>query len=139
MENLVNIWARKNKHRYVLKWFKRKTFQGKRLGHLSGNWRADNDDRTDDFCSSLLSYNVMEEGLVKILLDQDDPANKFCPIICIFTRSYDRWSALEMILKDKKKHTKKFKNAQKPQKHQKTQMHPKNTKTPKKHKDIQKT
>ena len=28
----------------------------------------------------LSSYNVMEEGLVKILLDQDDRANKLCPI-----------------------------------------------------------
>ena len=34
-------------------------------------------------------YNVME-GLVKILLDQDDRANIFCPIICVFARSYDR-------------------------------------------------
>ena len=40
--------------------------------------------------ASLLSYNIMEEGLVKILLDQDDRANKFCPIICGFARSYDR-------------------------------------------------
>ena len=38
----------------------------------------------------LSSYNVMEEGLVKILLDHDDRANKFCPIICVFARSYDR-------------------------------------------------
>ena len=38
----------------------------------------------------LLSYNIMEEGLVKILLDQDDRADKFCPIICDFARSYDR-------------------------------------------------
>ena len=38
----------------------------------------------------LLSYSSMEEGLVKILLDQDDRANKFCPIICVFARSYDR-------------------------------------------------
>ena len=38
----------------------------------------------------LLSYNITEEGLVKILLDQDDRANKFCPIICVFARSYDR-------------------------------------------------
>ena len=37
-----------------------------------------------------LSYNIMEEGLVKILLDQDDQADKFCPIICDFARSYDR-------------------------------------------------
>ena len=29
----------------------------------------------------LLSYNIMEEGIVKILLDQDDLANKFCSII----------------------------------------------------------
>ena len=41
-----------------------------------------------------LSYNNMEEGLVKILLDQDDRANKFCPIICVFPRSNDRRSAL---------------------------------------------
>ena len=34
--------------------------------------------------ASLLSYNIMVEGLVKILLDQDDRANKFCPIICGF-------------------------------------------------------
>ena len=32
----------------------------------------------------LLSYNIKEEGLVKIVLDQDDRANKFCPIICVF-------------------------------------------------------
>ena len=38
----------------------------------------------------LLSYNIMEEGLVKILLDQDDRANKFCPNISFFARSYDR-------------------------------------------------
>ena len=38
----------------------------------------------------LLSYNVIGEGLMKILLDQDDRANKFCPIICVFARSYDR-------------------------------------------------
>ena len=38
----------------------------------------------------LLSYNIMEEGLVKILLDQDDRANKFRPIICVFALSYDR-------------------------------------------------
>ena len=37
-----------------------------------------------------LSYNIIEEGLAKILLDQDDRANKFCPIICVFARSYDR-------------------------------------------------
>ena len=36
----------------------------------------------------------MKEGLVKSLLDQDARANKFCQIICVFTRSYDRWSAL---------------------------------------------
>ena len=30
------------------------------------------------------------EGLVKILLDQGDRANKFCPIIYVFARSYDR-------------------------------------------------
>ena len=38
----------------------------------------------------LLSYNIMEEGLVEILLDQGDRANKFYPIICVFARSYDR-------------------------------------------------
>ena len=38
----------------------------------------------------LVSYNIMEEVLVRILLDQDDRANKLCPIICVFTRSYDR-------------------------------------------------
>ena len=38
----------------------------------------------------LLSCSIMEEALVKILLDQDDRANKFCPIICVFARSYDR-------------------------------------------------
>ena len=38
----------------------------------------------------LLSYNIMEEGLVKTLLDQDDRANKFCPIICVFARSHNR-------------------------------------------------
>ena len=37
-----------------------------------------------------LSYNIIKEGLAKILLDQDDRANKFCPIICVFARSYDR-------------------------------------------------
>ena len=42
----------------------------------------------------LLSYNIMEEVLVKLLLDQDDRANKFCPIICVFARSYDRGSTL---------------------------------------------
>ena len=29
----------------------------------------------------LLTYNIVEEGLVKILLDQDERANKLCPII----------------------------------------------------------
>ena len=38
----------------------------------------------------LLSYNIMEEDLVQMLLDQDDRANKFCPNICVFARSYDR-------------------------------------------------
>ena len=42
----------------------------------------------------LLTYNIIEEVLVKILLDQDDRASKFCPIICDFARSYDRISAL---------------------------------------------
>ena len=40
--------------------------------------------------ASLLSYNIMEEGLVKIPLDEDDRANKSCPIICGFARSYDQ-------------------------------------------------
>ena len=42
----------------------------------------------NDQNARLLSYNIMEEGLVKILLDQDDRANKlfsnhmcFCSII----------------------------------------------------------
>ena len=39
------------------------------------------------FC---LSYDIIEEGLAKNLLNQDDRANKFCPIICVFARSYDR-------------------------------------------------
>ena len=38
----------------------------------------------------LLSYNIMEAGLVKVLLSQDDRENKFCSIICVFARSYDR-------------------------------------------------
>ena len=38
----------------------------------------------------IVSYNIVEEGLAKIMLDQDDRANKFCPIICVFARSYDR-------------------------------------------------
>ena len=38
----------------------------------------------------------MEEGLTKILLDQDDRANKFFPITCVFARTYDRWSTLQM-------------------------------------------
>ena len=42
----------------------------------------------------LLAYNIIEVVLVKILLDQDDQASKFCPIICDFPRSYDRRSAL---------------------------------------------
>ena len=42
----------------------------------------------------LLSYNIMEEGLVKTLLDKDDRAKKKIPIISAFARSYDRWSAL---------------------------------------------
>ena len=37
----------------------------------------------------LLSYNIVEEGSVKIALDQDDLANKLWPIICDFARSYD--------------------------------------------------
>ena len=38
----------------------------------------------------LLRYNIIEEGLVKILLDPDDRANKFCSITYVFARSYDR-------------------------------------------------
>ena len=38
----------------------------------------------------LLSYNIMKEGLVKTLLDQDVRTSKFSPIICVFARSYDR-------------------------------------------------
>ena len=38
----------------------------------------------------LSSYIVMEEGLVKILFDQDDQVNKFRPIIFVFARLYDR-------------------------------------------------
>ena len=37
-----------------------------------------------DHNACLSSYNIMEEGLVKILLDQDDQANKVCLIICVF-------------------------------------------------------
>ena len=37
-----------------------------------------------------LSYNIIEEGLTEILLDQDDQANKFSLIIHVFARSYDR-------------------------------------------------
>ena len=37
-----------------------------------------------------LSYNIIEEGLAKIQLDQDDRASKLCPIICVFARLYDR-------------------------------------------------
>ena len=40
--------------------------------------------------AGLLSYNIMEECLVNILLDQDNRANKFYPIICVFARSYNR-------------------------------------------------
>ena len=42
----------------------------------------------------LLSYNIIEAGIVKVMLNKDDRANKFCPILCVFARSYDRWSAL---------------------------------------------
>ena len=38
----------------------------------------------------LLTYNIIEEVLVKFLIDQDDRARKFCPIIYDFARSYDR-------------------------------------------------
>ena len=73
-------------------------------GSFIGNLSADHDDLTHNFRSikyhfvgsntCLLSYNIMKRGLVKILLDQDDRANKFCSIICIFARSYDRGSTL---------------------------------------------
>ena len=42
----------------------------------------------------LLDNNIMGEGLGKILLDQDERANIFCLIICVFAQSYDRWLAL---------------------------------------------
>ena len=42
----------------------------------------------------IVSYSIIEEGLAKILLDQDDLKIKFCRIICVFARSYDRWSTL---------------------------------------------
>ena len=38
----------------------------------------------------LLIHDIIEEGLVKILLDQNDGVNKICPIICVLARSYDR-------------------------------------------------
>ena len=46
----------------------------------------------------LLSYNIMEEDLVKILLDQDDQANEFYRIISVFAWWYDPWSTLQMTL-----------------------------------------
>ena len=49
---------------------------------------------SDQNACLLLTYNIIEEVLVKILLDQDDRASKFCPIICDFPRSYDRRSTL---------------------------------------------
>ena len=51
-----------------------------------------------DHNACLLTYSIIEEVLVKILLDQDDRARKFCQIICDFPRSYDRRSALQMTL-----------------------------------------
>ena len=45
---------------------------------------------SDQNACLLLTYNIIEEVLVKILIDQDDRANKFCPIICASARSYDR-------------------------------------------------
>ena len=30
-----------------------------------------------------LSYNIIKKGLENVLLDQDDRANKFCPIISV--------------------------------------------------------
>ena len=67
-------------------------------GHLSGNFSADHDDRALNFCTQFLLdqmpfypiENIILKGLVKILLDQDGRLNKFCPIICVFARSYDR-------------------------------------------------
>ena len=38
----------------------------------------------------IVSYHIIEEGVAKILLDQDDRANEFCSIICVFARVYDR-------------------------------------------------
>ena len=65
-------------------------------GSFIRDFSADHDDRTHKFYSikyyfpdqnaCLLSYNVMELGLVKILLYKCDRANKFCPIICVFAR-----------------------------------------------------
>ena len=55
---------------------------------------ARSDATLSDQNAFLLSCNIMEEGLVKILLDQDDRANKFCPIICVFAQSYDRGPGL---------------------------------------------
>ena len=48
-----------------------------------------NDILSDENACSL-SYNIIGDGIVKILLDQDDQVNKFCPIICVFVRLYDR-------------------------------------------------
>ena len=80
-------------------------FQGENLyfpGIIPGsrNLSAYHDDRPRNYWS--IKYHfvrskcvfIMEECLVKILLDQDDRASKFCPIICDFARSYDRRLAL---------------------------------------------
>ena len=51
---------------------------------------AQSNTNLSDQNASLLNYKIMDEDLVKILLNQDDRANKFCPIVCVFARSYDR-------------------------------------------------
>ena len=44
-----------------------------------------------NFCQQIRIVSL--EGLVKNLLDKGDRANKFCPIIYVFARLNDRWSA----------------------------------------------
>ena len=60
--------------------------------YLFRNLITDHDDRTSNF--ACLSYTIIEEGLVKIFLDQDDRENKLCPIMCDFARSHDRYILL---------------------------------------------
>ena len=45
----------------------------------------------------LLSHNIMEEGLGKILLDQDDRANKFCSILDHMCFCSIIWSVIDLI------------------------------------------